>query len=191
MTALNTARRTPQRLAGFYTQQVTLFVKANAVLYFGALVCADSSGFAVPGSVSTTLSAIGCLTSGQGFGIPGPSIVGAADGSTVVSVTQGVFFLANDPGDPISQADLMKACYVLDDQTVSRTSGGSTKSVAGQVVGVEDSSGQNGAGVWVAVAQTPANLVGVAGPTGAIGPVGPTGPAGPTGPRGPTGPTGP
>jgi hypothetical protein len=189
MSALTTARRTAQRM-GLYLVQIPGLVKANATLFFGGLVCVDATGYMVPGSTSATLNAVGVLASTGGFGIPGPSITGAADGSTVVTVNQGTFFFANDPGDPISIADMMNACYITDDQTVCRTSAGSTKSVAGQIVGVDTVGQQNGPGVWVAVGQVPANLVGAVGPTGAVGATGATGPTGPRGATGATGPTG-
>ena len=43
----------------------------------------------------------------------------------------------------MTQADLGKSCYIVDDQTVAKTSGGATRSLAGKVVGVDVD------GVWV------------------------------------------
>jgi hypothetical protein len=43
----------------------------------------------------------------------------------------------------IVQADIGKACFILDDQTVAKTDGGATRSRAGIVEGIE------GSGVWV------------------------------------------
>lgn len=187
MTALTGPRLTPQRMNGDFLTQIQVPVKANAVLFYGAIVCVDASGFAVPGSTSTTLRAIGVLQTSGGFGVPGPSIVGGSvNGSVIAPVTSGgAFKVDNDPLDPISQADIMKSCYITDDATVSRTSGGSTKSVAGQIVGIASAEAAGGPGVWVVFGKTPADLVGVAGPTGAVGPTGPTGPRGATGPTGP------
>lgn len=190
MTALQTPRYTPQRMTGDFLTQIPVPVKANATLYVGGIVCVDASGYAVPAAVSTTLRAVGVLQTTGGLGIPGPALLGGAVNGTVTApVTSGAAFkVDNDPLDPISQADVMKSCYLTDNQTVCRTSGGSTKSVAGQVVGVDGPDDDGGAGVWVAFGKTPADLVGVAGPTGAVGPTGPTGPRGPTGPQGATGP---
>ena len=43
----------------------------------------------------------------------------------------------------ITQAEIGDACYIVDDETVAKTSGGNTRSVAGEIVDVDDD------GVWV------------------------------------------
>jgi hypothetical protein len=46
--------------------------------------------------------------------------------------------------DLITQAEVGTDCYIVDDQTVAKTSATNTRSKAGRVVSVDD------AGVWVA-----------------------------------------
>jgi hypothetical protein len=190
MTALSTPRLTPQRADGNYGE-VQLGVKASTTLYYGGLTCVDATGYAVPGATSATLKAVGMLGNTPGL-LPGPSVSGGSvSGSVTVNVMLGVFKYDNDPLDPVTIADMMNGVYITDDATVCRTSATNTKSLAGIMVGLDDSTSNTGAGVWVYVGKTPISAVGSAGPTGSTGPTGPTGPAtGATGPTGGTGPTG-
>lgn len=182
MSALQTARLTPKLANGDYNSYLAVPIKANAVLYLGALVCVDATGYLVPGATSTTLRAVGCMAN-WGQYVPGPVLVGGSvNGAKQANVSVGTFKFANYDADAITQADLLRPAYIVDDQTVARGSGGSTRSVAGQIVGVDGPESVTGPGVWVAVGKTPADLVGAQGPTGPQGPIGPTGPQGPTGP---------
>jgi len=133
MVALNTARSTLER-AGVY---LAPGVAANAVIFQGALVCLNASGFAVPGAVAATLTAVGRAEE---------SVTGTATaGEAKAEVKAGVYRWANSTAaDLITIADIGKDCFVLDDQTVARTNpGGNTRSRAGVVVDVET------LGVWV------------------------------------------
>jgi hypothetical protein len=112
-------------------------VKAAARLYAGSLVCLDATGFAVKGGVSTTIKAVGRAeeqvdnTSG-------------ADGALRITVGCGVFRFANSAAaDQITLADVDAPCFVVDDQTVAKTNGTSTRSQAGIVRDVDSG------GVWV------------------------------------------
>jgi hypothetical protein len=59
----------------------------------------------------------------------------------------GWFRFANSAaGDLITIADLGTDCYVVDNQTVAKTSGGATRSIAGKVRDIE------AAGVWISFA---------------------------------------
>jgi hypothetical protein len=132
MAALTTKRDTPER-AGL---DRSFGVAANAVIYQGALVALNASGFAVPGSVSTTQTAAGRAEE---------SVTGTATaGEARVRVSAGVFRWANaTASDLITIADIGKDCFILDDQTVARTDGTGTRSRAGVVVDVDT------LGVWV------------------------------------------
>lgn len=69
---------------------------------------------------------------------------GAANGDIRADVRGGCFPFANSAaGDAITEADVGKACYVVDDQTVAKTNPNATRPVAGCVIEVRD--GQ----VWV------------------------------------------
>ncbi|WP_439532037.1 hypothetical protein [Polymorphobacter sp.] len=132
MAALSTKRDTPERAGTDFS----FGVAAAAVIHQGALVCLNASGFAVPGSVATTLIAVGRAEE---------SVTGTATaGEAKVRVTAGVFRWANSTsGDLITIADIGDDCFVLDDQTVAKTNGSSARSRAGVIVDVDT------LGVWV------------------------------------------
>ena len=134
MTALAADRTTPKRLG----HQVNLPVAASAVIYAGALVCVNSSGYAVKGSTSTTLKAVGVAKARV-------DNTGGADGALRIEVDrQGCHLFANSAsGDLIALSDVGASVYIVDDQTVAKTSGSSTRSLAGKVVDVDAS------GVWI------------------------------------------
>ncbi len=182
MTQLATARLTPLQLAPSFQNRNSEPMGTGAILYFGALVCLNATGFLVRGAVSATLKAVG-IVANQPQEVPSNKIVNTgADGAKEAQIYyQPVAKLNNDPSDPVTGADKETACYILDDNTVSRTSNGSTRSAAGKVVRVDDDTSPTGAGVWVAIGQLPAGAVGSAGPQGATGSQGPQGPQGPQG----------
>lgn len=113
-------------------------VKAATKIYAGSIVAIDSANaYATKGAASTTLKAAGVAqeladnTSG-------------ADGAINVKVRRGVYRFANSAaGDAITLAELGADCYIVDDQTVAKTNGTGTRSVAGKVRDVD------AAGVWV------------------------------------------
>lgn len=135
MTALAADRTTPKRIA----QRLSLPVAASSLIYAGALVCVNSSGFAVKGSTSTTLKAAGVAQQRVDNSA-------GADGALRIEVDRaGAHLFANSAaGDAITLADLGASVYIVDDQTVAKTSGSSSRSIAGKVVDVDAS------GVWIA-----------------------------------------
>lgn len=110
-------------------------VKAATTIYQGGIACVDAAGWAVPGSTSATLKARGVAKAT----VANPG----ANGDQVIEVKRGVFPFDNLGGDPITRADIGNDCYIVDDQTVARTNGGNTRSIAGKV---EDLDSQR---VWV------------------------------------------
>ncbi|HGM8331430.1 TPA: hypothetical protein ACKQLR_006537 [Pseudomonas aeruginosa] len=63
-----------------------------------------------------------------------------------IETRRGVFQLANSASaDQITRADIGKECFIVDDQTVAKTSATDTRSVAGVVRDVDDG------GVWVEI----------------------------------------
>ena len=133
MAALTADRNTPLKDG----EIIPVPVAANAKIFGGALIAASATGFAVPGSVATTLTALGRAESFV-------DNTGGADGAKVVQVRRRqAFKFANQAGDLVTQADFGKVCYIVDDQTVAKTNGTNTRSVAGKVLGVESD------GVWV------------------------------------------
>lgn len=110
---------------------ITLGVKTATTIYKGALVCIDNTtGYAVPGAVATTLIAVGVATK---------TVVNAgASGSVTVDVMRGVFPFANHGADLIVQADCGKTVFIVDDQTVAKTNGTATRSNAGVFWGFDE-----------------------------------------------------
>ena len=136
MTALTAARNTPQRAGDILGYPVKASVKP---IQGGIAVL--SAGYAAPATTATGLIAIGRFeqtvdnTSG-------------ADGALSVQVRRGTFRFGNSAsGDLVAQADAGADCYLVDDQTVAKTSGANTRSVAGKIIAVDSD------GVWVKIGQ--------------------------------------
>lgn len=133
MTALTADRNTHKKDG----ELIPVPVAANAKIFAGAIVVANATGYGAPGSTATTLTYLGRAERYV-------DNTGGADGAKTVQVRRkSAFKFANFPTDLVTQADFGKTCYIVDDQTVARTSGGATRSAAGKVVGVEAD------GVWV------------------------------------------
>lgn len=116
---------------------ISVPVAANAKIFAGSLVVANSTGFAAPGSVATTLTYLGRA---EEF----VDNTGGANGDKTVQVRRRkAFKFKNYATDLIVQADLGKVCYIVDDETVAKTNGGATRSAAGAVIGIETD------GVWI------------------------------------------
>lgn len=135
MAALSADRNTPIRTA----EDFEFPVAASTLIYAGSLVCINASSLATKGAVATTLKAVGIATERA------DNSAGAA-GAIRVKVRRGCFRFANSgAGDMIALADVGADCYIVDDQTVAKTNGGSTRSVAGKIRDVDAD------GVWVQI----------------------------------------
>jgi len=133
MTALAVDRNT-QRRDG---QELVLGVAAAKKIYAGSIVARDANGYATPGATATTLLAVGRAEEYVDNS-------GGSAGDKTVKISRGVFQFANSAGgDEITAADIGKECYIVDDQTVAKTNGTSTRSVAGRVYDVDTN------GVWI------------------------------------------
>ncbi|MFM9902144.1 MAG: hypothetical protein ACKVOT_14125 [Polaromonas sp.] len=125
MTAL-TQERDTQRRNG---EQVAFPVAAATKIFAGSLVCISTvSNFATKGATATTLKAVGMAHC---------TVDNTAGANGAVSVTverKGWFPFANSAaGDLIVLGDVGSDCFLVDDQTVAKTSGTNTRSVAGKV----------------------------------------------------------
>lgn len=112
-------------------------VAAGALIPAGTIVCANATGFAVPGSAVATQVYLGradeMIDNRTG-----------TDGAQMVLVRRGkAYQWANDSADAVTQAEMGRDCFVADNQTVSKTDGGGTRPRAGIVLGVGTD------GVWV------------------------------------------
>lgn len=104
-------------------------VKANTKIYAGALVVQDA-GFAAPGRTATTLVALGRAEETV-------DNTGGADGAQRVKIRRGVHGFKNHAADAVVAADVGKDCFIVDDETVAKTSGVNTRSVAGKVFQID------------------------------------------------------
>ncbi|MAG68579.1 MAG: hypothetical protein CMK74_22315 [Pseudomonadales bacterium] len=133
--ALTADRNTKRRDGVLYSDPVA----AATRLFAGSIVCLDASGNAVPGATATTLTARGVAQEQV------DNRDGAA-GDRRVESRRGVFPFANSASaDEITRADIGNSAYIVDDETVAKTDGTSTRSVAGVIRDVDDS------GVWVEI----------------------------------------
>jgi len=110
---------------------------ASKKIYAGALVVLNATGYAEPGSTATTLTAVGCAEE-QADNSAGNN------GDRAVLVRRGVFKFKNHT-DAVTRAEIGKTCYIVDDETVAKTNGTSTRSAAGKVIDLDSD------GVWVEI----------------------------------------
>lgn len=133
MTATTADRNTPER----DSKQFQFPLAASTKLLAGTIACLNSSGYLVAGTASTTLKTVGAMEQ------IADNSAGAA-GDIKGKVRRGCFRFGNSSaGDLIALADIGASCYVVDNQTVAKTNGGSTRSVAGTIRDVDTD------GVWV------------------------------------------
>lgn len=117
--------------------QMEPLVAAGAVIFGGALVAINAGGYAVPGSTATTLKAAGVAERRA-------DNTGGSAGAIRVRLRKGPHQFANSTSaDAIALSDIGTDCYIVDDQTVAKTNGTNTRSVAGKVFDVDAD------GVWV------------------------------------------
>ena len=133
MGALAADRNTPQRDSVDFSFPVA----ASTKLWAGSLACINASGYLTKGAVATTLKTVGVVQ------VTTDNTAGA-NGAVSAKVRRGCHRFANSSaGDLIALADVGASCYVVDDQTVAKTNGSSTRSVAGTIRDVDAD------GVWV------------------------------------------
>lgn len=114
-------------------------VAASTRIFAGSLVCLNAAGNAVPGSLSATLKVRGVAQEHV------DNRDGAA-GALRIHIRRGVFQFANSAStDEITRADIDSECFIVDDQTVAKTSATDTRSVAGTILDVD------AGGVWVEI----------------------------------------
>jgi hypothetical protein len=133
MAALTKDRSTPRRDG----DTINVPVAASASIFAGALVAVNATGYATPGATATTLRGIGRAEAAADNSA-------GADGAISVDVRTGAFRFGNSAAaDEITRAQIGANCYIVDDQTVAKTDGTGTRSVAGTVFDVDSD------GVWV------------------------------------------
>lgn len=133
MTALTQGRNTPEALGA----QRVGGVAAATTIYIGAIAMRNAAGYLTKGQTATGLVGVGRAEE--------TVINSGAAGERTLTYKPGTFKFANSAaGDLITIADIGKPAYAVDDQTVAKTSGTNTRSIAGLVDAI-DADG----GVWV------------------------------------------
>lgn len=112
-------------------------VEAAAKLLGGTIACLNAAGNAVPGTTALNLKAIGRVR------VTADNTSGAAAAIAVETETGRFRFANSAAGDAITKADITADCFIVDNQTVAKTNGGGTRSIAGKIVDVDAQ------GVWV------------------------------------------
>lgn len=133
MTALIKGRETSERIGGIKGGLLAAAVNVFA----GALLVRDADGNIAPGT--TTVGVVGVGRAEEAI----DNTNGLA-GEKAIRFKPGTFRFANSAAaDEITAADIGTACFVVDDQTVAKTSNANARSKAGVVDGVDS------LGVWV------------------------------------------
>jgi hypothetical protein len=130
MAALTTGRLVKQ-LADKTTRRFG--VAATTVCWEGGMVGLSGVGaaaVAVPMSAAANLKCVGVAdgTADNRTGVAG---------ALTVDVDLGLFLMNNDANDPVTIADIGNPVYASDDNTVSKTNGGNTKSQAGVLFNID------------------------------------------------------
>lgn len=132
MAALTQDRDTPFREGVTFSHPVA----AGAVIYFGALIVLNASGYAEPATTATGKKGLGRADAAV-------SNAGGANGAVTVPVRRGCFRYGNDGN--VTRAHIGGSAYAVDDQTVAPTDGTSTRSAVGTIRDVD------ALGVWVEI----------------------------------------
>jgi hypothetical protein len=152
MAALTKLRNTPA-----YSEPapfpIEVELKANAIVFKGGIVVRDASGYGVAGLTGTGLTVVG-VCDPQISATDKVDNTGGANGAKTVRCMCGVFRFNNSTaGDLIGITEVGKRVYLVDDQTVAKTSNSSARSPAGIVEAVDS------AGVWVRIDATTAAML--------------------------------
>lgn len=135
MTALTKERDTTRRDG----DRFALPAAAGVLVFAGGIVCVDpATGNGTKGATSTTLRAVGVAeTTVDNTG-------GTAGAKTIPARRDGWFRFTNSAAaDALTSADIGADCYLVDDQTVAKTSATNTRVIAGRVRDID------AAGVWI------------------------------------------
>lgn len=128
MAALTDVRDTSELMQD--AKFLSLPVKGKTTIYQGSIVALDADGYAVPGKKATGLTAAGrAEETVENTG---------EDGEQSIRVARGVFIFDNTAtaANKITQAHLLKPCYIEDDQTVTALATGA--STAGIVIRIDE-----------------------------------------------------
>ncbi|ROH88659.1 hypothetical protein ED208_12635 [Stagnimonas aquatica] len=127
MTALAQSRQTPERLGNI----LSITMAAGAHGFLGGMAQVNATGGGDAATATAANKTVGVFMADAG---PGEA----------ANVKKGIFAFANSAGaDEITKANIGATCYVVDDQTVAKTSDTNARPAAGKVFDVDEY------GVWV------------------------------------------
>jgi hypothetical protein len=130
--ALTKDRPTPRKIGDVKS----LGVAASMAIFAGAIVMRNAAGYAVKGATALNLIGVGRAQA--------QVVNSGSAGDVSLDVMPGLFLYSNSTsGDLITIADIGKPAWTVDDQTVAKTDGSGTRSIAGFVEDVDPN------GVWV------------------------------------------
>jgi hypothetical protein len=113
-------------------------VAASTLCLAGTLAALNASNVLVPATTSTTIRVVGVFEDNY------DNTLGLAGAVTATVRRQGWHCFANSAsGDQITLSDVGSNCFAVDNQTVAKTNGSSTRSVAGVIRDVDAQ------GVWI------------------------------------------
>lgn len=119
-------------------------VAATQVIYNGALVAKNASGFLVPAATTAGLRVVGVADLENH---PKLDTTGQSNGDTKITVRLGIWpFKIGSSTDAVTAADEQNDVYVLDDETISRLPGAG-RPIAGQLFLVDGTTAWVGIGV--------------------------------------------
>lgn len=125
-------RNTPRREGDLRRQALA----ASVVVFAGAILMRNATGYLTKGQTALNLVGVGVAMEGK--------TGGANPGEATITWRAGIHRFKNSAAaDAITIAEIGKPCFVVDDETVAKTNGTNTRSIAGFV---EDVDAQ---GVWV------------------------------------------
>jgi hypothetical protein len=113
-------------------------------IHEGALVILKS-GEAIPGREGQGADNAAKAAEAATFAVVGIAKKSVTVADKTVPTRAGCFLFANKADDAVTRADITKACFVFDDETVARTNPNNIRATAGTVIDVES------VGVWVRV----------------------------------------
>jgi hypothetical protein len=122
-------------------RQYSAPVAASTLCLAGTIAALNASNQLVPMATSTTLRAVGV------FEDTFDNSAGAAGAITATVHRNGWHRFANSAStDQITLSDVGSNCFAVDNQTVAKTNGSSTRSIAGVIRDVDSE------GVWISFA---------------------------------------
>jgi hypothetical protein len=133
MTALAKDRNTRLKEHG---RTVTMKLEAGAKIFAGAIVAANIDGRAVPASDAADLTVMGIADHAA------DNTGGADDALTVRVIKDAVAELETSGGSAVTLADTGNTVFVLDDQTVVKSTGAANDIAAGTLEQFDEGTGK-------------------------------------------------